>query len=304
MCLLCVFVLYIEISTLINLKLLMKKVVLSFLIMCAFVCSLSAQEIKVKGFKPLERDLTARTLPRLDLNDDPCSVIKVIASSSDLHFEGNVMGKPVVRDGEVLVYVAEGTKNITIRSPKYGVVRYDFPQTIARQSVYELTLQLIESTANKTRILVMPNISYHTSQLSYGLMIGVVKKTGGYVKVKSDFGKVSSDYDVTNDGYISGSETLPWYSGDTKKSRFAVTGGILQRFAIPLYGYAGVGYGSRNYAWGTTDGKWAKNLDHSYSGVEAEIGFIYRLGDIAASAGVQTNSFKYFEACVGFGIMF
>lgn len=54
-------------------------------------------------------------------------------------------------------------------------------------------MKLVEDKNNKLRTLVMPNLSYGSSRLSYGIMIGIVKKTGGYIKVKSDFGSISSE---------------------------------------------------------------------------------------------------------------
>ena len=39
-------------------------------------------------------------------------------------------------------------------------------------------------------------------------------------------------------------------------------------------------------------------------GIEAELGGIYRIKNVAISAGVQTNSFKYWESTLGVGIMF
>lgn len=56
---------------------LMRKILLSFL----FVLSSSAivaQEIKVQSMELLQSDLSARTNPRLDGNDEPCAMIKVI----------------------------------------------------------------------------------------------------------------------------------------------------------------------------------------------------------------------------------
>ena len=57
-------------------------------------------------------------------------------------------------------------------------------------------VKLVEDKNNKLRTLVMPNLSYGSSRLSYGIMIGIVKKTGGYIKMKSDFGSISSEEEV------------------------------------------------------------------------------------------------------------
>ncbi|MFK2252510.1 hypothetical protein ACIXNM_14545 [Bacteroides fragilis] len=83
-----------------------------------------------------------------------------------------------------------------------------------------------------------------------------------------------------------------------------------QRDWKTLYLYAGVGYGSRNYAKevdGEVDGiqnPYVKINSDCYKGVEAELGAVARFGGVAVSLGVQTNQFKQVEANIGIGIMF
>ena len=103
---------------------------------------------------------------------------------------------------------------------------------------------------------------------------------------------------------IEGNDTPSWFTGHKESSRLAITGGLLQRIASPLYLYAGAGYGSRIMGWEMPDDQMAECKDYSYEGVEAEVGCILRIKNIALSAGVQTNSFKYWEATAGIGIMF
>lgn len=284
----------------------MKKLILFLSLFMAVSSSVFAQEIRVKSYKALERDLTARTQERLDRNDNPCSVIKIVSSGKDFSFEGNVIGDPVVKNGETMIYITEGTRRLTIRHAKYGVLRYELPERVKKQTVYELTLKLIEDKNNKLRTLVMPVAGINPEQFSYGIMVGLVKRTGGYIKAKYSFKNVSMDnMECDDSGVLTGTEgSLPWYSGNTEKSRLAITGGVLQRIWKTGYVYAGAGYGFRTLGWETTDGLWVKNIDHSYKGVEAEIGLIIRFGGFAISAGAQTNQFKYAEANVGIGIMF
>jgi hypothetical protein len=66
----------------------------------------------------------------------------------------------------------------------------------------------------------------------------------------------------------------------------------------------GAGYGYKKLAWETVDGAWAENSDKTNTGVEAELGLIFRAKNFALSAGVQSNSFSYMEATLGVGIMF
>lgn len=117
--------------------------------------------------------------------------------------------------------------------------------------------------------------------------------------MKSDFGSISSEKEVdknTVDTY--------WYNGNKQYSRLAITGGLLQRVLTPLYLYVGAGYGYKNVVWQTVEDIWVKNKKISYSGLEAEVGGIYRINNLAISLGMQTNSFKMFEGCLGIGIMF
>ena len=62
------------------------------------------------------------------------------------------------------------------------------------------------------RMLVMAEVGYHPSQLSYGGMIGFVRKNGAYVKFRSDFGSASADLECDDSGALtSGGEGTPYY---------------------------------------------------------------------------------------------
>lgn len=113
-------------------------VVVCFLFSCA---SLLAQELKVKSFERLERDLLALTQKRLDLNDNPCAVLRISVPNSDAFiFEGNIIGNPEYTTGEVLVWMTEGSKSITIKSDQTGSLKFDFPDKLESKVVYKLTL--------------------------------------------------------------------------------------------------------------------------------------------------------------------
>lgn len=272
-------------------------------------CSLGyAQELKVTAFQRMDRDLLARTQERLDLNDNPCAIIRVsIPNAEKVTFEGNVIGDVIYKPGEAIVYMTERSRNLTLKSNEFGTLKYEFPQRVERQVVYKLSIKIIEDKDTKRRTLVMPVVGVG-GPLSYGLMVGVVKKWGMYVKAKYDFKSLDTEGECTND--IKGD----WYTGETDRNRFAITAGAMYHVAIPLYLYAGGGYGFKNTAWEVYDQfnleenwqgtAWRKNTDESANGFEAEIGAIYRLNNLAMSLGFQTNSFKYAEVTVGVGIMF
>ena len=278
-----------------------------FLLTAIFFLSggvLHSQEMEVKSFQRKDRDLLARTQERLDLNEEPCAIVRVsVPKAKDFSFEGNIVGNVIYKPGEAIVYMASRSRNITIRNEQYGTLRFDFPERLEKQIVYSLDLKLILSEDQKVRTLVMPVVGVGKT-FSYGIMIGVVRKTGGYLKIKYNFKNINSDYTCNADGIIEGNDTPSWFTGHKESSRLAITGGLLQRIASPLYLYAGAGYGSRIMGWEMPDDQMAECKDYSYEGVEAEVGCILRIKNIALSAGVQTNSFKYWEATAGIGIMF
>ena len=156
------------------------------------------------------------------------------------------------------------------------------------------------------RMLVMAEVGYHPSQLSYGGMIGFVRKNGAYVKFRSDFGSASADLECDDSGALtSGGEGTPYYKeGVTQKARLSVTAGYLRQLWKPVYLYAGAGYGSRTLAWETVEGELVKNTDHSAVGAAAELGVIGRLGKFDLSVGFHTVNFKHHEVTVGVGIIF
>jgi len=157
----------------------------------------------------------------------------------------------------------------------------------------------------RPRVMVMPVMGFRTSQMSYGLMVAAMRRTGGYIKAKYSFSNTPSDDFECNDVGMSGEDgEVQWYTGKTEKSRLSVTGGIVQRLWKPFYLYAGVGYGTRTLVWETVGGEWGKNKDHSLEGVEAEIGGILSAGPMVFSLGLQTNSFKYLEGNLGIGVIF
>ena len=157
----------------------------------------------------------------------------------------------------------------------------------------------------RPRVMVMPVMGFRTSQMSYGLMVAAMRRTGGYINAKYSFSNTPSDDFECNDVGMSGEDgEVQWYTGKTEKSRLSVTGGIVQRLWKPFYLYAGVGYGTRTLVWETVGGKWGKNKDHSLEGVEAEIGGILSAGPMVFSLGLQTNSFKYLEGNLGIGVIF
>lgn len=284
----------------------MKRISLLIGLLACLLTSVKAQELQIVGFEKLDRDLYARTHQRLDLNEEPCAVVRVsVANADEYTFQGNIISDGVVYNpGEAIVYMTKGARNITILSDRFGMLKFDFPERLEKNVTYKLELKLILPEDQQRRTLVMGEAAFHPSQTSFGVMVGIVAKHGTYLRIRSDLGSTSTEGECDDTGYLSTGE-LPYYKeGATAKSRLSITGGYMYRFFKPLYGYVGAGYGQRTLAWETIDGEFIKNTDHSASGVAAEIGLIGKLKNFALSAGCQTVNFKYMEISAGIGIFF
>lgn len=265
---------------------------------------LCAQELKVESFEKLDMDLLARTSERLDRNDVPCAVLRVsVRDAQSFTFAGNIIGEVVYQPGEALVYLTDRSRKIQINSDKFGSLEYEFPERLAKSVVYRLNLKLIIPESMKTRTLVMPLVGIGET-LSYGIMVGVVRKWGGYVKAKYNFVNQSTSVSASDEGFINNSTSKAWFTGEDKASRFSVTAGAMYRVILPLYVYAGLGYGTKTLAWEMADGQWAEASEHSVKGIESEVGLIYRFQNFAVSAGMENTQGKCWEANVGVAVMF
>lgn len=140
------------------------------------------------------------------------------------------------------------------------------------------------------------------SGVNAGVTFGQLGFIGWYAKFMTTFSAPkSADYECDENGYVNG--TLPAYSGNASRSKVYGVAGITVRLGAPIYLNAGVGYGTRNYAWETNDGKWVKNVPGSYSSVAIDAGIMGKLNKIALSAGVTLVKGKL-DICIGVGYVF
>ena len=100
-------------------------------------------ELSVKSFRLLPSDLVQQ-VPNGNEGLNSIACLKVITSIKGIiSFDCGQQGllKTVFKDGEVLVYIPIGSKQLTISHPTLGVVRnYQFPLAIQKAQLYELTL--------------------------------------------------------------------------------------------------------------------------------------------------------------------
>ncbi len=122
----------------------MKKILLTLLLFVSY-SPLQAQDIEVKKFEPLEKDQTAVTSPRKDINGTACGLVKVALKELGAEFEGNVMGDVQYTGSEYLVYLPNGTKRLGIKHPDYLPTTVVFAnygtKKISSSTTYELKVK-------------------------------------------------------------------------------------------------------------------------------------------------------------------
>ena len=84
-----------------------------------YVFCISAQDIEVKKFEPMAKDLTATLSSRKDVNGTDCALIIVHSLKKRLEFEGWVVGDVELKNDAYYVYIANGAKRLKIKHPEY-----------------------------------------------------------------------------------------------------------------------------------------------------------------------------------------
>ena len=286
----------------------MRRSVVLLALLLPFFLNAQEKRLSVRSFDINPYELRAKTAPVYDQNHHPSAMISIFLPSEDsVHFAGNIIGEPMHNPGEWIVFMPTHSEWIDITVDGCEALHYVFPSDKPLMPAYGYTLYLDIFQSESIRTLILPTLQYHPSHTSYGLMVGLCKKNGGYVRVVTDFHRLlNPSSSCSGDGTVNG-ETA-WFTGASRKSRFAITGGYLRQLAAPLYLYVGGGYGSRILAWemysAPDEYQYTKVTTHSYTGIETECGILFRIHALVLSAGIRTNQFKFYEACAGLGVLF
>lgn len=163
----------------------MKRLALSILFLLFAVSAVLAQNISVKSFASDPTDLTARMNPVKDEHARNCALLKIITTETGFSFQPDLMGicKDVeYKTAEIWVWLAPGSRRITIAHPQLGQLRnYEYPEPIEASSVY-----VMELTTAKITTIVEEQNKQNFLRLSVSPADALVKIDGSTV--------------VTNDG--------------------------------------------------------------------------------------------------------
>lgn len=298
----------------------------------AEVTDTSAVKFKVTGFRVLSNDVSAFITPVRDLNNEACALLKVVARQ-DFAFSsplGIVKRKDEV--GEIWLYLPKGTRRITIKHPRWGVLRnYRLPLALESHVAYEMTISepripmayehdtviltktIVDTVAVKRKRPQLPmtfhalfTLSMHQNGPSWGVMLAAMRRHGMFVHVSSDFRSIGNTrFTCDEEGYIDDSGTMPYYTGETRHSNWTATAGAIHRLCSVLSVFEGIGYGRTATAWQLAEsegGGSALNDGLTHKGVAGELGLMATFGRINISASVLTIAGQQWQGCVGVGI--
>lgn len=296
-----------------------------------FACSqVYAQEFYVASFRSLDNDASALVTPVLDLTGEPCALLRVVGSK-DLEFSsplGIVKRKDQV--GEIMLYLPNGSKMLTIKHPEWGIIRdYRFSEKLIGQHSYELLLKeperkplVVHDTITNTitdtitivqqrtrvplRFNAMVTVGLVQGDIALGLMLSIMRRHGVYVH---PLWNMCSTKEFTEecdaDGrFLDGS--MPYYTGKVHRMSCMLTAGAIHRVSSYLSVYEGIGWGKTDTSWQSIgldgDAVWIKNKDKSYQGLALELGSVVNLGGWSATLSVSTISAKTWAVNIGFGL--
>lgn len=174
----------------------MKQFFFLFALLCALATTTMAQEVSVKDFSLLPKDITARTTPRDGGNGKNCALIKVnVVGVKDLQF-AEAVGDVAYELGEYRVYVPENLKSLSYSNASgdiKGKVNFDdFGIDITSQTTYRLQF----NTRNNLRQAIF-SVSPATASLTFNGQT-VALDDNGLAEVDLPVGKYS--YKVTAEG--------------------------------------------------------------------------------------------------------
>ena len=145
-------------------------------------------------------------------------------------------------------------------------------------------------------------------EYAFGITYARVKQYGFYVSAMMNPSiRFHADHYGSASGAIDGE--YPFYSGKHTSTRISATAGALVRLHIPMYLYAGVGYGYRGLFYETTEHDWVawRTANTIYHGMHWEAGLMGNIKGFAISLGVSSItdfSNMYYEAKLGLGYCF
>ena len=101
-----------------------------------------AQDLSVRSFNVDLTDQTANVKERLDLNKQPCGLIKVSLPLQNVVFEGDIIGNVEYSAGEYHVYVIDDTEMLTIKHDNFHALNLTLSEKVKSKRTYRLVVNV------------------------------------------------------------------------------------------------------------------------------------------------------------------
>lgn len=294
------------------------------------------QDFRVASMRRLDYDITGFMTDSIrDRNGDACALVKV-TPAGDFDFSGPYgIVRRVDKVGETWLYMPRGSRRITIKHPKWGVIRdYQFERPLEERVAYELRLDCpreevvvrtdtITLTQTLTDTMVVERkrprlplrmhalltVSGHRGGPSYGIMLALMRRHGAWVHARGNFRSGSHQYESSDpDGHIEGWSTLPYYTGKTRQSTYTLTAGLLHHLGKGILLMEGLGYGHQAITWqldrSEDGGGYVRRSDLSGNRIAAELGLGYTRKHLTVMGSVTWVKDWNWQGTAGMGINF
>ncbi|MEM9051585.1 MAG: PEGA domain-containing protein [Bacteroidota bacterium] len=114
--------------------------------------NISAQEFDIRSFSVVPNDLSARKEVRRTVNDEPCSLIKVVTNIKGMQFQSNIGIVDVSRQADgYWVYVAPRERRIKLLAEGYLSRDVSMPEPAEELAVYELVVSTAGTQARGSK---------------------------------------------------------------------------------------------------------------------------------------------------------
>lgn len=125
-----------------------QRIFIGAVLMLLNISAVVAQKLTVESFALAAADLSAATEQRLDLNEQPCALVKVQLAVRGAIFDGNCIGKTPFKAGEYWVYMTQGSQRLKVMHPNFLPLSVEFDDygvpSLEGKHTYVLTLLLPE----------------------------------------------------------------------------------------------------------------------------------------------------------------
>ncbi len=130
--------------------------------------SFAQYKLQFESFSEEPFDISARTRVKMDSNGEPTAILKIqIPMLRDAVVSSPLkVGDEDYTPGELLVYLGQGSKRVTVKHPDFEAFEYDFPFPLKGKSTYNLVLKLPEEYVSAGEVSVKLNLNVLKANLT------------------------------------------------------------------------------------------------------------------------------------------